>query len=104
MPTSFFKNLIFLGAIPFLTSCATPLTGFIYTDIQYAKTVTSNQAGNRTGEACASSILGAVATGDMSIETARRNGGITLMTSVDQTAFSVLGPAYTKMCTVVRGR
>lgn len=57
---------------------------------------------SKRGEACASNILGLVATGDASIDTAKRNGGITRVASVEQTASRVLG-YYAKFCTVVRG-
>jgi hypothetical protein len=89
-----------------LSGCAVaraPVTGFWYSDVQSSTTATSNQAGNRVGEACAISYLGVVATGDASIETARRNGGITMVSSVDETAKSYLG-VYAKFCTIVRGR
>ena len=88
------------------TSCASmraPLAGGIYTDTQSGLSATSNQAGNRVGEACATSILGLVATGDASIEAARRNGGITMITSADESVMGILG-IYAKYCSVVRGR
>lgn len=89
-----------------LFGCATgksPITGFLYSDVQSGQGATSNQVGNRVGEACATSYLGMVAMGDATIETARRNGGITMISSVDETTNSVLG-VYAKYCTVVRGR
>ena len=89
-----------------LAGCAMargPVTGFVYSDTHSSQAPTSNQAGNRVGEACATSILGAVATGDASIEAARRNGGITMISSVDESATSYVG-VYAKFCTIVRGR
>ena len=59
------------------------------------------QPGKR-GEACAQNILGLVATGDASIDSAKRNAGITRVASVEQTAARVLG-YYAKYCTIVRG-
>lgn len=100
------KGLGLLAVAVVLTGCATarsPVTGFIYTDVRDGVAATSNQAGNRVGEACSSSILGWVGTGDSSIETARRAGGITMISSVDNYASSILG-IYAKYCTVVRGR
>jgi len=58
--------------------------------------------GNKTGEACAMSILGIVAIGDGSIDAAKKDGGITQVASVDHKAFSVLG-IYGNVCTVVTG-
>ena len=80
-----------------------PVTGFAYTSTQAGLSATSNQTGNRVGKACANSYLGIIATGDASIETARRNGGITMITSIDEESSSTLG-VYAEYCTVVRGR
>lgn len=101
--TSIVAILVVLGG---LTGCAmsrAPVTGFWYTDVHSGVGVSSNQAGNRVGESCATSILGLIATGDASIEAARRNGGITLISAVDETSNSILG-VYAKYCTIVRGR
>jgi hypothetical protein len=100
------RALLAVSAISVLSGCATarsPVTGFWYTDTNSSVTATSNQAGNRVGEACATSILGIIGTGDASIEAARRNGGITMISSVDDHATSILG-VYAKYCTIVRGR
>lgn len=100
------QALLAVSAISILGGCAmakAPVTGLWYTDAHSSVTATSNQAGNRVGEACATSILGIVATGDASIETARRNGGITMISGVDDHATSILG-VYAKYCTIVRGR
>lgn len=89
----------------FSVGCATaraPLTGVFYTATQSGLAATP-QAGPKWGEACASSILGMVATGDASIEAARRNGGITSIASVDEKASSILG-IYATYCTIVRGK
>ncbi len=98
--------LVFL--IQGLVGCAgmntrSPVPGFLYSDVQFTHSATSNQAGNRIGEACALSILGLISTGDASIEAARRNGGITLISGVDETFNNYLG-LYSKSCVVVRGR
>lgn len=59
-------------------------------------------ADTKTGEACVSSILGIVATGDASIETAKKAGGITQIAHVDHEQFAVLG-IYATSCTIVHG-
>ncbi len=87
------------------TGCAmtkAPLTGMFYTGLQSGLAATP-QAGPKWGEACASSILGLIATGDASIEAARRNGGITSISTVDEKVSSILG-IYATYCTVVRGK
>jgi hypothetical protein len=94
-------------AIGFLSGCATsmrsPSNGFLYSDVYSGVTATANQTGNRVGEACSSSILGLVGVGDSSIEAARRNGGITMISTVDESFKNYVG-AYSTHCTIVRGR
>lgn len=99
-------SMVLLSAFLVLSAgCATargPLMGALYTSTQSGLTATP-QAGPKWGEACANSILGLVATGDASIEAARRNGGITSIASVDEKSSSLLG-IYATYCTVVRGK
>lgn len=59
--------------------------------------------GGKTGEACAESILGWIAIGDASIETAAKNGGITTVTTVNRRVKNYLG-VYAQYCTVVKGK
>jgi hypothetical protein len=101
------KNLSVLALfVAVLSSCATarsPVTGFWYTDTESGLAVTANPAGSKKGQACASSILGLFATGNASIEAARRAGGITQVTSIDEKSNSILG-IYATYCTIVMGR
>lgn len=60
-------------------------------------------AGNKTGEACASSILGIIGTGDASVSAAMEAGHITQINHVDHTQFGVLG-IYASTCTEVVGQ
>jgi hypothetical protein len=60
-------------------------------------------ADGKTGEACVSSILGMVATGDASTEAAKKAGGITTIAYVDHEQFGVLG-VYATSCTIVHGQ
>lgn len=89
-----------------LSGCAMvqgPVMGAWYTDVKGPITATGQPSkGDRSGEACATSILGLIATGDASIETARKNAGVTKVTAVDMTGSSILG-IYAKYCTVVYG-
>lgn len=50
-----------------------------------------NSAAAKTGEASCISYVGMVAKGDCSIETAKKNGGITTVTSVDWHYDTILG-------------
>jgi hypothetical protein len=95
--------LVFACFALVLSGCASPLPGILYSNVSSGVAATDNQFGNRMGEACANSWLGLVAVGDASIETARRNGGITAITSVDRQTSNVLF-LYSKHCTIVRGR
>lgn len=57
----------------------------------------------KRGEACVQNFLGLIATGDASIDAAKKNGGITTVTSVDENVSRVLG-YYAQFCTVVKGQ
>ena len=95
-----------LAGISTLGGCAfaaAPVTGFIYSGVQHGEIATSAPVGSKSGESCATSILGAVATGDASVETAARQGGISTISHVDHKVMSVLG-VYAEYCTVVHGQ
>ncbi len=79
-----------------------PMMGVLYTGVSQGVGATA-QLSMKRGEACASSILGLIATGDSSIETARKNGGIRSIASVDEQVTGFLG-IYTSVCTVVHGK
>ena len=99
--------VLVVGLFMLTSGCATsmsqPQMGLLYSSVDFGTGATSNPAGNRVGEACAKSILGLVAWGDASIEAGRRNGGITQITSVDASTWSILG-VYGSYCTMVRGK
>jgi hypothetical protein len=102
------KAIILASAIAsaaMLSGCAgaaAPLTGLIYTDMDYAVTATSSEAGSKTGEATATSILGIIATGNASIAEAAKNGGITKVKTVDVKATNIVG-IYATYTVVVTG-
>ena len=81
-----------------LTGCgaivASPVPGVLYTDVKGPLTATSatiDWENIRSGSAIATSTLGLVATGDASIATAARNGGIKQIYYVDYQVESFLG-------------
>lgn len=88
-----------------LGGCATaaaPTMGWLYTKVQGpVATGTSNNTA-KTGQACATNILGIIATGDASIDAAKKAGSITNVASVDHDSTSILG-LYATFCTVVKG-
>lgn len=81
---------------------ASPTTGWIYTKVQgpVATGTSSNTA--KSGQACATNILGLFATGDASIDAAKKAGGISNVSSVDHDSTSILG-LYATFCTLVKG-
>jgi hypothetical protein len=88
----------------FLTSCAStgPTGGLIYHDIKYGIDATTNVEATKKGQACQTSILGMVGFGDASIETAKKENGITKVATIDANSTSVLW-FYNKYCTVITG-
>ncbi|MBE7437795.1 MAG: hypothetical protein HS115_05000 [Spirochaetales bacterium] len=76
--------------------------GFLFNGVTIGTGATSAQ-GNKVGQACSHTILMLVAVGDASIKEAAVEGQITNITSVDRKFFSLLGPIFTRACTVVRG-
>ena len=76
--------------------------GYMYTETETPVAMGTAETGEKSGEACVKSFFGAIAVGDASIETAKKNGGISDVYTVNKSNFSVLG-MYSKQCTIVRG-
>ena len=81
---------------------ATPVAGWVLTDVKYGFNATDEKSAPKEGKSCAKSILGWVATGDASIAAAKAAGGITTVASVDHSANQILG-IVGDWCTIVRG-
>ena len=98
------NSILLLTALLLLTSCAhvTPQGGLVYHDLKYGVDATASTAASKKGEACLNSVLGLVASGDASIEEAKKNGNITEVATVNAHSFSVLF-IYNKYCTIVTG-
>ena len=79
-----------------------PVTGFWYTEVKAPGTATSNPSYSKVGTATCTSLLGLVATGDASIETAAKSAGITKIHHVDYQSKSILG-IYAEFTVVVYG-
>lgn len=104
------KKIIAAAAISasvFMTGCAgvaTPANGALFSDVQWDSAIANNGvAADKTGEACVKSILGMVATGDASLEAAKKAGGITEVATVAHTSSNILG-FVAEYCTVVSGK
>lgn len=88
------SKLVMLALLPvvFLFGCATTMPqGTLLTDVQLPHAVSGNGAGLKVGKSKCKSYLGLVAQGDASIAAAKKNGGISKVTSVDWKAKSLLG-------------
>ena len=90
-----------------LTGClsggATPVVGLVLTAVKGPITATGQDAGStKIGTSQAISIMGLVAIGDASIETARAQGNIKTISHVDYDALSIMG-MYSQYKTIVRG-
>ena len=62
-----------------------------------------NTDGNIKGESCSHAALFLFAWGDSGIETAKKNGSITKVSSVEYEQLAVLGALYHRFCTIVIG-
>ena len=97
--------LVSLSVLLF-TGCATaptPVPGFLIGNVSYSGFVSAEQGGNKVGRATCKSILGIISSGDCSIEAAKRNGGITTVSTVDYESTNVLG-FYASYTTTVTGK
>lgn len=103
---------VILLSLAYLTGCgalvASPVPGILYTDVRAPVAATDNtiKDGYVSGSSTVTSVLGLIATGDASIETAAMNAGITKIYYVDYSSKSVLGLYATYTVTVFgeRGR
>lgn len=91
------KLVLLLASLSLLGGCAavtSPVTGLIYSNISAPLMATpADEQPQRVGRASVRSVLGLIATGDASINTAARNGGIREIHYVDyesQNFFGVL--------------
>jgi len=100
---------VLIGAL-FLTGCANygapliPPMGLIYEDVKAPMDVDFDKTtlGSKQGTAESMSILGLIALGDCSINTAADNGNIMSVTHADYQYFNVLG-VYQKFTTIAYG-
>jgi hypothetical protein len=103
------KFLVLATLAAFSTGCSLTPLGVLYADQKYPSTINQVQAGGagktgaKTGEACVSGILALLATGDASLDAAKKAGGITDVHSVEMKHTNILG-IITSVCTVVHGQ
>ena len=91
----FTRALLILSVPVLLTGCAafavSPVSGGLFTDVQYPFMVTGEVGASKVGTADASSVLGLIAIGDASIQTAMRRGGIEKVSHIDIQSKNILG-------------
>jgi TRL-like protein family len=104
------RQLFALGVIGLgllgLTGCqpvAAPVMGILSLDTKYGWVATTNANATKEGKACATTVMGLVASGDASIAAAKAAGGITEVSSIDHSAKSLLG-ITAEWCTIVKGK
>lgn len=89
------KLFVLLTTFALLGGCATamsPVNGALYTNVKAPLTATpAPEQAQRVGRASVRSILGLIASGDASINTAARNGGIREIHYVDYEAQNFFG-------------
>jgi len=95
--------LVCAGVVVMFSGCAgvTPMNGSLYTEMKGPVAMGNAAQMTKTGTATATAIIG-IATGDASIETAMKNGGITKVHHVDSQVKNILG-IYAEYTTVVYG-
>jgi hypothetical protein len=59
--------------------------------------------GPKTGQSCAQGVLGVAAWGDMSLDAAKKAGGIARVDSLDYKVMDILGVVYQRRCTQITG-
>jgi len=98
-----FLPILAVLSLALLAGCSavTPMTGSLYVQMDGPVAVGSAAGSSKVGEAQAQGIIGIV-TGDASISTAMKNGGITKIHHVDSKVTNILG-IYAKYITVVYG-
>ena len=95
------RNLVAVACAAMLTGCASVApVGVLYTEMTLPLDATSADGGSKEGEAVCTTVLGLIATGDCSLETARSNGGITTVTHADWHTSNILGLIGTYTLTV----
>lgn len=68
-----------------------PVSAWAYVDVKAPLSITGNSGSSKVGTAECSGILGLVTTGDASIQTAAKSGGISKIHHVDYHATSIVG-------------
>ncbi len=85
------------------TPVSNPYPAGLYQNVKAPIDAENGVEAVKEGKACATNILGLIATGDASIDEAKRIGGIKEVASVDYQVTSVLS-IFAQFCTIVKGK
>jgi hypothetical protein len=100
MKTKILLSFAVLG----MQSCAiapTQVGGALFSNVKEPVLINESNNGQKEGISCGENILGIYASGDMSIETAAKNGKITKIQSVNREVKNRW--LWSDVCTIVRG-
>jgi len=101
------KIIVMASGLSLLSGCALvggPVSnGLLMTNLRGPGHATVNTETPKMGTGCSSNVLGLIATGDSSIDAAKRSANITEVASVDYDSFSLLS-VYARFCVIVRGK
>lgn len=97
------KLLLLLPVVAILAACAIPTleTGSSAFSRTQQPMLIGVERGTKIGRACARNYFGLWTEGDMSVATAKHNGNITKVATVDKDVKGYL--IYAEVCTVVTG-
>ena len=97
------KLYLLLPFVAVLAACAIPSleTGSSWFSQTQQPMMVGVERGTKIGRACAKNYFGIYTEGDMSIATAKRNGNISKVATVDKDVKGYL--IYAEVCTVVTG-
>lgn len=100
--TKFLAALLVLPLAACGAGLGSPIPGNLFSDVRAPGLGIGEASDYKEGRAECESILGLIATGDCSIEAAKRNGGITQVQYVDRKVKNILG-VYATYTTIVKG-
>lgn len=87
----FFVFALLIALTGCLAHVNSPVPGYLFTNTESAIAVTGAKRGTKHGKASSASILGLVALGQSSIDSAAERAGITHISHVDAESYSFLG-------------
>lgn len=99
-----FAAFLAAGCAGYYQAPVVPGKGCLFADVSAPMDldVEKSGLGTKSGEAKSKNVLGLISTGDCSIQTAAKNGGITDIRHVDYKFTNILG-VYAEFTTVVHG-